>query len=156
MFSLKFFVWGMRGSFGNNKLVNLLTSSFSQDLLKVLVTFGFKLIQARIQPPRKVSVHYWCLFWDSFIYGQIPQIFAARFALFLPFFHWPNMEYFRGSLRSPGRDNLWRVGVMRPSRKIFLDPCLSWSKFLVYYFILIQKISDSQPPILSLYLLISK
>jgi len=62
-------------------------------------------------------------------FGQIRQILAARFArrlpfgLLLPFFPWPNLENFRGSLRSPERDNGWSGGDA-PTRKFFLDPCL--------------------------------
>jgi len=59
-------------------------------------------------------------------FGRIPHIFAAPFACrlipfdhFLPFIPWPNMENFRGSLRSPEMDNEWGVGVMRPSRNFF-------------------------------------
>jgi len=58
-------------------------------------------------------------------FGQIPQIFAARFAprlpfsVFLPFFSWPNIEYFRASLRSPERDNGWGSGGDGPLPKCF-------------------------------------
>jgi len=53
--------------------------------------------------PRKVSVHYWWLFWDSFSakYHKLSRL---------------------ASLAGEGRR--WEIGVMHPSRKVFLDPSL--------------------------------
>jgi len=50
----------------------------------------------------------------------------------------PNAPIFCGSLRSPERGISCCVGVMHPSRKKFIDPCLTSLQFtaLVYYLLL--------------------
>jgi len=88
------------------------------------------LFQARIQrgaqgaraPPEK-SQRTLLVFILGQFFGEIPQIFAARFARrlllwFLLFFFFFLPKY--------GKFSRLASGVMRPSRNIFMDPCLSY------------------------------
>jgi len=58
--------------------------------------------------PRKVSLHYWCSFWNIFSakypkFSRLASLAGLFSFLFPPIISWPNMENFRGSLRSPER-----------------------------------------------------
>jgi len=67
-------------------------------------------------------------------FGQIPQIFAARFArrlpfgFFLIFCPWTNMSHFRGSLRSPERDIRRGSGGDAPLPKFLSGSVPAWQQ----------------------------